>query len=57
MQKKYTEEEIEAMQQEIPEWKRGGIVIAGEEYVEDEGGLLKRTGRKLKQKISETSIG
>lgn len=29
-QAKYTEEEMEAMQEEIPEWKRGGMVVSEE---------------------------
>ena len=56
-QKKYTEEEIEAMQEEIPEWKRGGVVVAGDPVEEDEGGIFKRTRKRLGRKLGETSMG
>jgi len=40
------------MQEEIPEWKRGGVVVAGDPVEEDEGGLLKRTRKKLGKKLA-----
>lgn len=56
-QKKYDEnkEEIEKMQEEIPEWKRGAIVVTDQQAEEEKPGLLKRFSNKVKSKITSTS--
>lgn len=44
------------MQEEIPEWKRQGIVISDKQE-EDDAGFLKRAGRKVGSAIGETKLG
>ena len=50
--KDMTPEELEAMEADIPEWKRGALVVQsdGEEEEEVKSGVL----RKLRAKLSET---
>lgn len=45
------------MQEEIPEWKRGGVVVAGEPVEEDQGGIFKRTRKRIGKSLGETSVG
>lgn len=57
MQQKYTEEELEEMQESIPEWKRTAVTMVDEDEVEKkEAGYLRRLTRKVTSKISDTSI-
>lgn len=57
MQQQYTEEELEEMQDQIPEWKRTAVTIADESKVEDKrSGLIKRLYKKVGSKVSDTSI-
>ena len=56
-QKQYTEEELEAMEEEIPEWKRGAVAVSDIKIEEDKGGLLRRAGRSIGNKIGETKLG
>lgn len=38
--KKYSQEEIDAMQEEIPEWKRQAVTTFDDAKLEEEKGLL-----------------
>jgi hypothetical protein len=49
-----TQEEIDAIEAEIPEWKRGALVVTNEQALEDKDGLLKRFRKKVKSRIMET---
>ena len=53
MQQKYTEEELEEMQKQIPEWKQGAV-IASEQEMEEDSGFFKRMGQNVGSKINET---
>lgn len=58
LQKKYSEEEIDAFQEEIPEWKRTAISVVDEEQqTEKEAGVVKRLFKKVSSKVSDSSIG
>ena len=54
--KKYSSEEIDAMQEEIPEWKRQAMTTFDESKLEDEKGVLGRALGKAKTKISSTKF-
>lgn len=49
-------EELERLEGEIPEWKRGAIVMTEEAPVEEKQGLFKRAKNKLFSKVSDTKI-
>ena len=58
MQQKYSEEEIEQMQESIPDWKRTAVTVMDEEATSTkEDGYLKRLFKKAGSKVSDTSIG
>ena len=44
------------MQEEIPDWKKGGMVVS-DLPEEDEAGLLRRAGRKVVGAVANTSAG
>ena len=57
MQQNYTEEEIEQMQEEIPDWKRTAVTMVDEEKLEaEQSGYLKRMYKSVGNKISDTSV-
>lgn len=57
MQKQYTEEELDEMQEQIPEWKRTAVTTVDEDKVQGENsGLFKKFYKKVGTKISDTSI-
>ena len=51
-----TQEELDAYMEQIPEWKRGALMVAQteEEQMEQQKGVYRRTKEKLGAKISET---
>ena len=53
-EKEMTPEEIEAMEANIPEWKKNAIVVSEERIEEVEKGVLGRMSQKMKDKISKT---
>jgi len=58
LQKKYSEKEIDAFQEEIPEWKRTAVTIVDESKLEDrKSGTIKKLLKKVGSKVSDTSIG
>jgi len=54
-QKVYTEEELEQIQGEIPDWKRTSLT-AYAESVEEDSSITSRVGNKLKEKFNQTKI-
>ena len=52
--KKYSKEEIDAMQDEIPEWKWQAVTTFDESKLEDDKGLLGWAFGKAKTKISSS---
>lgn len=57
MQANYTPEEIEQMQEEIPEWKRTAVTMVDEDKVQEEhAGYIKKLYRKVSTKVSDTSV-
>lgn len=58
MQKKYSEEEIAEMQEEIPEWKRTAVQVVDESQQEDQkAGYLKKLFKKVGSKVSDSTVG
>jgi hypothetical protein len=56
--KSYTEEELAEMQEQIPEWKRGQMVMVDEEAKEEvRKGILKRSLGKITEKFTKTEVG
>ena len=55
--KEYEEnkEAIDNIQQQIPEWKRGAVVISDKPQEEEKKGLFKRMTGKITSKIAKTS--
>lgn len=49
---KYTDEEIEKMQEEIPEWKRTAVQVGSDEVEEKSKGVFKWVLSKAKDKIA-----
>lgn len=51
-----TQEELDAYMEQIPEWKRGALMVAEteEEQMEQRKGVYRRTKEKLSAKINET---
>lgn len=56
LQKEYDEnkEHIDALYEEIPEWKRGAVVMTDQQASEEKPGLLSRVSGKVKSKITQT---
>jgi hypothetical protein len=56
LMKEYEEnkEEIEKMQEQIPEWKRGAVTISDKPPEEEKKGIFKRMTSKVTDKISKT---
>lgn len=54
--KKYSQEEIDAMQEEIPEWKRQAVTTFDDAKLEEEKGLLGWALGKAKNKISSSQF-
>lgn len=54
--KDMTPEEIDAYMQQIPEWKRGALVVAQteEEQIEEQKGVFRRTKDKISRRINDT---
>ncbi len=48
-------EAIDNIQQQIPEWKRGAVVISDKPQEEEKKGLFKRMTGKITSKIARTS--
>lgn len=58
IQKKYSEEEIEAMQEEIPDWKRTAVTMVDESQQEEQkSGYIKKLFKKVGSKVSDSSVG
>lgn len=57
LMKEYEEnkEAIDNIQQQIPEWKRGAVVISDKPQEEEKKGLFKRMTGKVMSKIAKTS--
>lgn len=51
-----SQEYIDKIQEDIPEWKRGAVTITDAEATEEKKGLLGRLKRKVKSKLSETEM-
>lgn len=51
---KMTPEEIQAMEESIPEWKRSALVAQGDQKPEEEQGVFGRMKSSIKGKISST---
>ena len=51
-QLKYTQEELEELQLNIPEWKRNAMIVVDEE--EQKKGILKKAVHKVGEKIKGT---
>jgi len=49
-----SQEEIDKIYEQIPEWKRGAVVVTDQSNVDDDAGLFRRLGRKVKSKFSKT---
>ena len=47
-------EELEKLQEQIPEWKRGAVTMTDQTPHEERPGLFGRLGRKVKRSISDT---
>jgi hypothetical protein len=54
--KKYSQEEIDEMQEAIPEWKRQAVTTFDESNLPDEKGLMGKAMRKAKSKISSSQF-
>lgn len=55
--KEYSEEEMEEMQDQIPEWKRTSMTMVDEDLIEDERtGVFKRVMGKATSKIGSTKF-
>ena len=53
----YTQEEIDQMQENIPDWKRTAVTVSDEaQRKEENSGLLIKLYRKVGQKVSDTEI-
>ena len=58
LQQKYTDEELEAMQEEIPEWKRTAVAMVDESEQQDkEAGFVKRLFKRVGDKVTDSSVG
>lgn len=51
-----SQEFIDKLQEDIPEWKRGAVTLTDAEAVEEKKGLLGRLKRKVKSKLSDTEM-
>lgn len=51
---KMTPEEIQAMEESIPEWKRSALVAQGDQKAEEEQGVFGRMKSSIKGKIGST---
>ena len=49
-----TPEEIEEMEKNTPEWKRGALVVTEAEAEEEKPGMFGRLSKKVSDKVSET---
>jgi uncharacterized protein YjbJ (UPF0337 family) len=56
MMAQYTEEELKEMEEAIPEWKRGALVMQDEEVVEKKKGLFSRAFGKAKAKVGSSKF-
>lgn len=57
MQANYTPEEIEAMQENIPDWKRTAVTVVDEQTKEEENSsYLIKLYRKVGHKVSDSVI-
>ena len=57
VQANYTPEEIEEMQENIPEWKRTAVTMVDDQQVEEkEAGAFKKLYKKIGSKVSDTKI-
>jgi len=54
-QKIYTEEELEQIQEEIPDWKRTSLAQYSEN-VEEDSSIASKVGNKIKEKFNQTRI-
>lgn len=56
--KEMTPEQLEAYMQEIPEWKRGALVVQEqtEEELQEQESLLRKIKGKIGSKVKETSF-
>ena len=50
-----TPEEIEELENSIPDWKKGAVVVTDEAVTEEKQGLFGKVGSTIKQKIYKTS--
>lgn len=50
------QEFIDQLQDQIPEWKKGGLTISDAATEEEKAGLFKKLGRRMKSKLSETEM-
>ena len=59
LQKEYEEnkEYIDNIQEQIPDWKKGAVVVSDKQAEEEKAGLLKKLGQGVKSKISSTEAG
>lgn len=49
-------EELERLEGEIPEWKRGAVVMTEEAPSEEKPGLFRRAKSRLFSKVSDTKL-
>ncbi len=49
-----TAEQIEEMEKQIPEWKRGALTVSDVQVEEERKGLIKKLKSSVKSKINQT---
>lgn len=49
-----SQEEIDQLQQEIPEWKRQAMVVSDQQEPEERKGIFKRFGEGVSDRVSKT---
>ena len=56
MQEQLSPEELEALEGQIPEWKKGALVMTDEKPIEETPSLFKRLKNKVVSKAADTKV-